>query len=86
MLFGVAHVEIIEHHSPILLQRRRDVAHHRRVVAIALEVAEAGEEVEDVVEGPAAERDAHVLPAEAEMWTFGCLRRGNAACRRDRCR
>src|SRR5581483_5946406 len=69
MAVGVVDVQIVEYQNAAGFQRCRDVVQHRHMLRRLLEVAEAGEQTEDVVELIAAKRQSHVLSRESQIAT-----------------
>jgi len=66
MRVGVGGIEVIEHQRPARRQGARDVVQDPDVLALAVEVAEAGEQVQDDLVAFGPEGSAHVVAAETE--------------------
>ncbi len=66
MRVGVNGIEVIEHQRPARRQGSCDVVQDPDMLALAVEVAEAGEQVQDDLVASGPEGSAHVVTAEAE--------------------
>src|ERR1700737_5477080 len=65
-------IDHLEEKPPAGVEHRRGDAHHATIVRLIVEVAEAGKEVENQIEGLAGERLAH-LALEPPHRAAGCV-------------